>query len=306
VTAAPSAAPLERRFTLDGGADARLTMGALWTGPGDPQMHVAHDRLARAMRLPTGPASLALEVRQATIDARAWGPGAAAALDRVPGLVGELDDPAPLVPHHPLLTELMRRYPGARLTSGAPVIEVLVNAIIGQKVTSSEARRAQRTLLTRFGERAPGPLGLMLPPPPEKLCRLPYWAFHPLGIERRRADTIRAAAAVAARLEEIRGLDAAEGRRRLQAVPGVGPWTAAETMRLALGDPDAVSVGDFNLPRQVCWALAGEENGDDERMLELLEPYRGQRARVVMLIELSGMRPTRRAPRFAPRSIAAM
>jgi len=77
-------------------------------------------------------------------------------------------------------------------------------------------------------------------------------------------------------------------------------------MRLALGDPDAVSVGDFNLPRQVCWVLAAERDGDDARMLELLAPYRGQRARVVMLIEHSGLRPARRAPRLAPRSIAAI
>src|SRR3989304_24772 len=76
----------------------------------------------------------------------------------------------------------------------------------------------------RFGERGPGPLGLTPPPPPEKLARLPYWAFHPLGVERRRADTIRAAAAVARRLEKIRGLSAAEGRRRVLAGPGVGPW----------------------------------------------------------------------------------
>jgi 3-methyladenine DNA glycosylase/8-oxoguanine DNA glycosylase len=86
----------------------------------------------------------------------------------------------------------------------------------------------------------------------------------------------------------------------------VGPWTAAETLRLARGDPDAVSVGDFNLPRQVCWVLSGERDGNDARMLELLEPYAGQRARVVLLIEHSGLRPARRAPRFAPRQIARM
>jgi len=296
----------ERRFALTSGTDPTLTMGALWSGPGDPQMLVARDRLARAMRLASGAASLELTTSGTTVRARAWGPGAAEALDLVPALVGERDDPSPLVARHPAVAALMRRFAGARLTSGAPVIEVLVNAILGQKVTSFEARRAQRLLLMRFGERAPGPLGLTLPPPPEKLARLPYWAFHPLGVERRRADTIRAAAAVARRLEKIRGLGAAEGRRRLLAVPGVGPWTAAETMRLALGDPDAVSVGDFNLPRQVCWVLAAERDGDDARMLELLAPYRGQRARVVMLIEHSGLRPARRAPRLAPRSIAAI
>jgi 3-methyladenine DNA glycosylase/8-oxoguanine DNA glycosylase len=183
---------------------------------------------------------------------------------------------------------------------------MLVNSIIGQKVTGLEARRSQRMLFTRLGEPAPGPYDLRLLLPPAKLARTPYWVFHPMGLERRRADTIRAAAAVATQLEQIRTMPAEEGRRRLQSVPGVGPWTAAETIRLALGDPDAVSVGDYNLPRQVCWVLAGERDGDDARMLDLLAPYVGQRARVVLLIERSGLRPARRAPRYAPRRIAGM
>jgi 3-methyladenine DNA glycosylase/8-oxoguanine DNA glycosylase len=192
-----------------------------------------------------------------------------------------------------------------RLTRGSPVMETLVPSIFGQKVTGYEARRAHRELLLRHGEAAPGPLGLRLPPPPAKLARLPYWAFHPLGVERRRADTIRAAAAVAHSLERIGGLPCDDARRRLMSLPGIGPWTAAETMRLSLGDPDAVSVGDFHLPRLVGVALAGERDADDGRMLELLEPYRGQRARVVMLIERGNVRVERHGPRMSPRSIAA-
>jgi 3-methyladenine DNA glycosylase/8-oxoguanine DNA glycosylase len=258
------------------------------------------------MRLTSGPATLEMMWRGEMVAARAWGTGASEALELAPGLVGELDDAPTLVAHHPIVGELARRMPGLRLTRGASVFEMLVNAIIGQKVTGLEARRSQRMLLARFGESAPGPLGLRLPPSPATLARAPYWAFHPLGLERRRAEAIRAAAAVAPRLEEIRALSADAARRRLESVPGVGPWTAAETMRLALGDPDAVSVGDYNLPRQVCWVLAGEPDGDDPRMLELLEPYAGQRARVVLLIERSGLRPARRAPRYAPRQIAGM
>ena len=86
-------------------------------------------------------------------------------------------------------------------------------------------------------------------------------------------------------------------------MPGIGPWTAAEVGVRALGDPDAVSVGDFHLPSLVAFALAGEPRGDDARMLELLEPYRGQRARVVRLLELSGIRPPRRGPRLSGRGI---
>jgi 3-methyladenine DNA glycosylase/8-oxoguanine DNA glycosylase len=92
--------------------------------------------------------------------------------------------------------------------------------------------------------------------------------------------------------------------RLLCATPGIGPWTVAETTRLAHGDPDAVSVGDYHIPNLVAWALAGEPRADDARMLELLEPYRGQRGRVQRLLEASGIRAPRYGPRLAPRRIA--
>jgi hypothetical protein len=60
------------------------------------------------------------------------------------------------------------------------------------------------------------------------------------------------------------------------------------------------------VPNLVAWALAGEARADDARMLELLEPYRGQRGRVQRLLEASGIRPPRYGPRMAPRNIAVL
>ena len=295
-----------RKMSLTSGSDPLATVGLLWQGPHDPQMRVAGREMVRAMRLPTGAATLHISVSRTQLAATAWGDGADQALDCLPGLVGEHDDPAALVPRHRVVADLSRRMAGLRMTRSGLVMEALVPAIISQKVTGLEARRGHRAMLTRFGGYAPGPFGLRLPPPPERLARLPYWAFHELGIERRRADTIRAAAAVADSLEALVCLTGDEARRRLQSLPGIGPWTAAETTRLAMGDPDAVSIGDYHVPRVVGWALAGERDADDQRMLELLEPYRGQRARVVLLLERSGRWPDRRGPRMAPRSIAAI
>lgn len=296
--------PIEQHFIPTNGANPMLTMSALWQGPTDPQMRIEADSVSRAVRTREGPASVLISRRNGGVVARAWGPGAHAALEMVPGLIGAEDDATPLKPLHPLVAQLIRTRPGLRLTRSRSVIDALVVSILGQKVTAVEAHRAYRGLLLRYGEAAPGPLGLRLPPTPEALARLPYWAFHPLGVERRRADTIRAAAAVAPQLEAISRLTPEAGKRRLLSLSGVGEWTAAETMRLALGDPDAVSVGDFHLPRLICGALANEWDGTDERMLELLEPYRGQRARVALLIEHGGQHQQRRAPRMAARSIA--
>jgi 3-methyladenine DNA glycosylase/8-oxoguanine DNA glycosylase len=75
---------------------------------------------------------------------------------------------------------------------------------------------------------------------------------------------------------------------------------------VALGDPDAVSVGDYHLPHVVAWALAGEPRGDDERMLELLEPFRGQRGRVIRLLVRGVGGPARRAPRAPLRDLASI
>jgi 3-methyladenine DNA glycosylase/8-oxoguanine DNA glycosylase len=71
-------------------------------------------------------------------------------------------------------------------------------------------------------------------------------------------------------------------------------------MQRASGDPDAVSVGDYNLPKAVGWALAGRIV-DDAGMLGLLAPYAGHRYRVTRLVELSGIRPPRRGPRLPVR-----
>jgi hypothetical protein len=118
-----------------------------------------------------------------------------------------------------------------------------------------------------------------------------------LELERRRAEAIRAACEQASRLEQGTSLTLDQANARLLAIRGVGPWTAAEVARTALGDADAISVGDFHLPNVVCWALAREPRGTDERMLELLEPYRGHRGRVQVLLEAGNIS----APAFGPR-----
>jgi 3-methyladenine DNA glycosylase/8-oxoguanine DNA glycosylase len=89
-----------------------------------------------------------------------------------------------------------------------------------------------------------------------------------------------------------------EARSRLLAVRGVGPWTAAHVMGSAYGDRDAVPLGDYHLPNVIAWALAGEDRADDARMVELLEPFRPERRRMVVAIKHARIH----APRFGPRT----
>ncbi|MGZ6214101.1 MAG: DNA-3-methyladenine glycosylase family protein, partial [Candidatus Limnocylindria bacterium] len=231
----------------------------------------------------------------------AWGAGAASAVAGAADLIGANDDPSALEPRHRLIGELVHRFPGLRLPRTNRPFEALLPAICEQKVAGVEARAAFRGIIASHGEPAPGPAGLRLAPAPATLAALPYFAFHRYGLERRRADLIRSAAQIAARVETASPSDA---YARLGAVPGIGPWTLAEVGRIAFGDPDAISVGDYHLPNVVAWALAREPRADDARMLELLEPYRGQRGRVQRLIEASGIQAPRYGPRMAPQRIA--
>jgi 3-methyladenine DNA glycosylase/8-oxoguanine DNA glycosylase len=302
-----------REIPLDRPLDLARTVGLLVRGRADRTIRVAADGVWWTTRTAAGPATLRLRQAGGRLVADGFGPGGEAVLAAAPRLAGLASvAPAQLVASghrvHPLLSRLARRFPGVRLPRTEAVLDALIPAILEQKVTGTEAHRAWRGLVRAFGEPAPGPLGdaLWLSPSPRTLARQPYYAFHPFGVERRRAELIRRVAAEAAWFEAIVDLAPADAQARLRSVPGVGPWTAAEVAVRALGDADAVSVGDFHLPNLVGWALAGEPRGDDARMLELLEPYRGRRAMVVRLLELSGIYPPRYGPRLAPRRIEAI
>jgi 3-methyladenine DNA glycosylase/8-oxoguanine DNA glycosylase len=295
-----------RTVVLDGPLDLRLTLAPLWRGRGDPTVRMAPDGVWRATRTPDGIGTIHLQHRGTTLDVEAWGPGADWLLGHAPDLVGLSDDPAALETPHPLIRDLARRNLGLRFPRTRAVMEALVPAIIEQKVTGNEAHRAWRGLCARYGEPAPGPAGpagMRVPPDAATLAALPYYAFHPFGLERRRAETIKRVAVEARRLEAATDLPSVDAQARLRAIPGIGPWTAAEVAARAWGDPDAVSVGDFHLPNLVAFALAGEPRGTDDRMLELLAPVAGQRGRVVRLLELSGLSAPRRGPRYAGRRI---
>ncbi len=297
--------------------DLARTLSTHRRGSGDPAHRVeASGAVWRATRTADGPVTLFLQPAVGGVRVRAWGPGAGLAVEAAPALLGAEDDPTALVPQHPAVAEAARRGRGIRIGRSGAVWEALVPAILEQKITGEEARRTYRAIVRAYGEDAPGPPGLRLPPAPETLASLPYHAFHPLGLERRRAELIRTVAREAPRLErhaiavatasrgEARAAALAAAYDALRAFPGIGPWTAAEVGFRAFGDADAVSVGDFHIPNMVCWALAREPRGTDERMLALLEPYRGQRARVTRYLELAGIAAPRYGPRLASRRIA--
>lgn len=277
------------------------TLRPLRRGYGDPTFRTDVAGVWRTVQTPHGGATLRLTRTSEGIAATAWGDGAAWVIEGVPELLGSGDDWSGLdVSSVPLLADSLRRNPGLRLTRTRQVFEMLVAAILEQKVTGKEARAGWRWLLTRHGEPAPGPApeGMRVFPTAEVWRGIPSWEFHRAGVGPQRSATIMRAAAVAASLE--RTLDFGRGgpevERALRSVVGVGVWTAAETMQRAHGDPDSPSVGDYHLPALVGLALTGAPV-DDDGMLELLAPWTGQRQRVMRLIESSGFVKPRHGPR---------
>jgi 3-methyladenine DNA glycosylase/8-oxoguanine DNA glycosylase len=280
--------------------NVRLTLAELRRGGGDPAWCWAPDGAVwHATRTPEGLATLRLHQVRDEVRLAAWGPGAARAVAGAPDLLGAHDDPTGFEPGlHPLVRDAHRRLPGLRIPRSGNVFEALVPAVLEQRVVGLDAKASWRRLVLQHGSPAPGPApaGMRVPPSPATWGAVPVWDWRRAGVEGARADTVLRAAAVAHRLDEDVPLD--EARRRLRTVRGIGPWTVAEVASRALGDADAVSVGDFHLSDLVGWALTGRRT-DDAGMLVLLEPWRGHRQRVIRLLELTQ---AGRAPRFGPRA----
>jgi 3-methyladenine DNA glycosylase/8-oxoguanine DNA glycosylase len=282
-----------RPFDLGG------TLLGVHAGPDDPTCAIADGVVWRASRAPAGPCTLRLELRGEHLEARAWGEGAEAALDALPALVGAHDDDHDFVAHHPLIRTLHERFRGVRIPRSTAVAETLLVSILEQRVTAFEARRAHRQVVERWGEPAPGPVDLHLPPDPGALAGASAYDLHLAGVEQERGDVLRRLAASWRRLDALALLPPAEAHQRLAELPGVGTWSAARVALVALGDADAVPLGDPRLPADVTHALEGRAIDDDDAMLEALEPYRGHRGRVVRLLTVAGLHAPERSSRYA-------
>lgn len=304
VTAGPA-----RIYDTAGPYSLTQTLGTIRRGPGDKTMALAPGLAWLAFTTDSGPATLGITQRGPELHIRSWGPGAEQALEDAPALLGLHDDwtgfdsPAfaQTLPHR--VREARRRNRTLRLPATGRIVDALVPAILEQKVTTLEAVRAYTALLRKYGSPAPGtgghadmPPTLIVAPTAAQWAAIPSWEWHRVGVGPQRSDTVQRMLRSASGLERLAQLPAAEAVRKMQSIPGIGIWTAAETTQRTHGDADQVSVGDYHLASYVGWALAGKPV-DDAGMLELLKPWLGHRQRVVRMLQASGFR----KPTFGPR-----
>jgi 3-methyladenine DNA glycosylase/8-oxoguanine DNA glycosylase len=281
-----------RTVTFPGAASFGHTLAPLRRGPRDPCFQVPGDgAIWRTTLLPTGP--VAARISRAAPNAahcEAWGDGAQEFIEMLPAMLGVDDDASDFVPRHPTVAAAHRRVPHLRLGRTGQVLEALIPAVIEQRVPGADAFRSWRLLVSKYGTPPPGPApaGMRVPPSAEAWRNIPSWEFHRANVDPRRAQTVVSCARRAASLERLVSRPAEQSREALTSLPGVGEWTAAETAQRAFGDADAVSVGDYHIPKMIGWTLLGRPV-DDAVMLELLEPMRPHRHRVVRLLEASGL-----------------
>ncbi len=281
-----------RTVTFASAVSPRNTLFPLRRGPGDPCFQIDADgAIWRTSLLPSGSVTARISHTAAgVVDCTAWGSGADEFLDALPAMLGADDDLSGFEPVDPLVAEAYRRVPHLRLGRTEQVIEALIPAVLEQRVQGKDAFRAWRLLVTKFGTPAPGPAPgrMRVLPTAEVWRRIPSWEFHRANVDPGRARTVVGCAQRASSLERLTTWPAEKAREALMSLPGVGIWTAAETAQRAFGDADALSVGDYHVPKMIGWTFLGRPI-DDAEMVELLEPMRPHRHRVVRLLEASGL-----------------
>ena len=222
----------------------------------------------RALRLPHGPAEVALTPLDGQVRARlrlADVRDLAPAVARCRRLLDLDADPAAVdaaLAADPALAPGVATHPGVRVPRAVDGFEIAVRAVVGQQVSVAGARtvlarlvaasagRAARVDQTGSGPdpTAPGPDGLVPFPGPEAVLALPDHAFRMPG---RRRATLRALAAAVAGgdLDLDPGADRPEVAARLRSISGIGDWTAGYVALRALGDPDAFLPTDLGVRR---------------------------------------------------------
>ncbi|WP_460682862.1 DNA-3-methyladenine glycosylase family protein [Nesterenkonia populi] len=248
---------------------------------------------------------------------------AAAALNRAPLVLGAADDWTCLEllldalgdRVSTALATVRRRHPGVRLPAAGALFDQLINVTLEQKVTHEQARHGWRSLLRRHGDAPaadwaqgaalPVPEWLRMPLTAAQLRAVPSWEWHRLWVQPPLSKTIQQIARRASAVHRLGAETPVETdavnqlAETLAGIPGVGVWTAAETLQRSHGAADLPAVGDYHLAHFVGEAMTGTRT-DDAGMVELLEPYRPHRQRIVRLLKLSGFQHQRMGPKLTP------
>jgi AraC family transcriptional regulator of adaptative response / DNA-3-methyladenine glycosylase II len=176
-----------------------------------------------------------------------------------------------------------RTQPGVRVPSGLDGFEIAVRVILGQQVTLAAARTLTRRLVLRFGApiETPWPELDRLFPTAQAVAAAKPHEIGELGVVRQRVRALQALAAevAAGRLQLHRAAPLEPTLASLQALPGIGPWSAQLIAMRALAWPDAWPASDIGV-------LQALDTRDPREATARAEPWRPWRAYAVMRLWL--------------------
>jgi AraC family transcriptional regulator of adaptative response / DNA-3-methyladenine glycosylase II len=183
----------------------------------------------------------------------------------------------------PLLAPLVRARPGLRVPRAWDPFELAVRAVLGQQVTVRGATTLAGRLVRELGR----PLPAQTTAGNDSLTHLfPSAAIlaasdlSAIGIPAARHKTIRVLAERVAAGDLVLDASAALDQTvaQLCSIPGIGEWTAHYIAMRALGEPDALPVGDLGLRRAVAKRDGGVSASHLARLAEQWRPWRAYAA----------------------------
>ena len=193
-------------------------------------------------------------------------------------------DPRRIASHlsnDPLLAETVKSAPGIRMPGAWDRFELALRAVLGQQVSVAGASTLSARIAARFGTAIVTPFEHIdrAQPDAQTLANADLSDIAAIGMPASRANTIRELArfAVAGGLELAPGTSCEDAVAALDAVPGIGPWTAHYVAMRALRYPDAFPAGDLGL-RKAYAALRGEDTATERALERYAEAWRPWRA----------------------------
>jgi 3-methyladenine DNA glycosylase/8-oxoguanine DNA glycosylase len=203
---------------------------------------------------PQSPISLSIRVEPGELTVRSSPRLPAAELRRLVTRMFDLDVDLGgfhrLAAGDPLLSGLVAARPWIRLPQYLDPFEGTVRAILGQQVSLAAASTMVDRLVRRIGDPAPA-FGLLAFPRPESVAALGHEGLLSLGLTRAKAAALHGLAVAVldgtVDWNWLRTAPAAEAEAALDALPGIGPWTASYVRMRTLGDRDAFPASDLGV-----------------------------------------------------------